>query len=140
MNLKAIGKKFGLVLAATGVGLMSTPSLASVELAQAPLFLSQPVRPLVMLDMSNDHQLYFKAYDDYSDLTGNGVADTTYSHAHDYYCCFVGCTCYRYRSVIGRFQPTRFVAPDGYCDAGSTSNEWSGNCLNWASMTRIGAV
>src|SRR5690625_4662611 len=85
MNLKAIGKKFGLVLAATGVGLMSTPSLASVELAQAPLFLSQPVRPLVMLNMSNDHQLYFKAYDDYSDLTGNGVADTTYVHEHDYY-------------------------------------------------------
>lgn len=140
MNLKAIGKKFGLVLAATGVGLMSTPSLASVELAQAPLFLSQPVRPLVMLNMSNDHQLYFKAYDDYSDLTGNGVADTTYVHEHDYYGYFDSRKCYRYRSSNGRFQPTRFVDPDGYCNAGSTSNEWSGNFLNWASMTRIDAV
>ena len=37
--------------------------------AQEPLFLAQPVRPIMMLNMSRDHQLFFKLYDDYSNIT-----------------------------------------------------------------------
>src|SRR5690625_6595020 len=93
-----------------------------------------------MITLSKDIHLNLKYIYDYSDLTCNGVADTTYVHEHDYYVYFDSRKCYRYRSSNGRFQPTRFVDPDGYCNAGSTSNEWSGNFLNWASMTRIDAV
>src|SRR5690625_7536284 len=99
-------------------------------MVHVPLIMSLPLRPLVILNMSNDHQLYFKAYDDYSDLTGNGVADTTYVHEHDYYGYFDSGKCYRYRSSNGRFLPMRFVDPDGYCNAGSTYIECSGNFIN----------
>src|SRR5690625_2638956 len=138
MKLTAIGKKLGLMLAAVGIGLMSGHSFASVDLAQTPLFLSQPVRPLVMLNMSNDHQLYFKAYDDYSDLTGDGVPNTTYTHGYNYYGYFDSAKCYTYSS--GRFAPSRLANDNGYCNYTDGSGEWSGNFLNWATMTRIDAV
>lgn len=138
MKLTAIGKKLGLMLTAVGIGLTGAHSFATVDLAQTPLFLTQPVRPLVMLNMSNDHQLYFKAYDDYSDLTGDGIPNTTYTHEYDYYGYFDSAKCYTYTS--GRFEPSRLADDQRYCNYGTGSSEWSGNFLNWATMTRIDAV
>lgn len=117
-------------------------SVAAVDIANDPLFLQQPVRPVVMLNMSNDHQLFFKAYDDYSDRTEDGVADTTYVHDPEdnaYYGYFDSEKCYTYNTTQNRFDPSRETDDDGYCNAGA-SNEWSGNFLNWASMTRMDAV
>ncbi|WP_111643330.1 pilus assembly protein [Marinimicrobium alkaliphilum] len=126
--------------ALTVVGLYAAAAMPvlALELSQSPLFLAQPVRPLVMLNMSNDHQLYFKAYDDYSDLTGDGRPDTTYVHDYDYYGYFDSGKCYTHTS--NRFVPSRVVDEDGYCNHGTAANEWSGNFLNWATMTRMDAV
>ena len=58
----------------------AAPLFAAVVAAapiQSPLFLVQSTEPLVMINMSNDHELYFKAYDDYSDIDGDGP-ETTY--------------------------------------------------------------
>ena len=46
---------------------------AGTSIAQNPLFVGQAVPPKVMLNMSKDHQLFFKAYDDYSDLDGDNI-------------------------------------------------------------------
>jgi len=113
-------------------------SANSLTLAQSPLFLSQPVKPLVMLNMSNDHQLYFKAYDDYSDLDEDGVLDTTYSKDIEYYGYFDSSKCYLYQNA--RFEPNRATDSDYKCNYMGGSNEWSGNFLNWATMTRMDAV
>ena len=51
----------------------------------APLYVGASVQPLVMLDITKDQNLYKKAYDDYSDLDGDGTAETTYDHTIDYY-------------------------------------------------------
>ena len=59
-------------------------SASAITLAKTPLFLTQGAEPLVMLNMSKDHQLYFKAYDDYSDLDGDNVAGSTYVKNIDY--------------------------------------------------------
>lgn len=111
-------------------------SAVSLNLSQTPLFLAQPVRPIVMLNMSNDHQLYFKAYDDYTDLDDDGVADTTYMNDYDYYGYFDSGKCYSYES--GVFVPQE-VTTDHYCD-GDIAGDWSGNFLNWATMTRMDSV
>lgn len=124
-----------LALAAALTSLGTVHSATSLELAQTPLFLAQPVRPLVMLNMSNDHQLFFKAYDDYSDLTGDGKPDTTYVHGHQYYGYFDSGKCYVYQN--NRFEPNRKTGTNGYC---GRNNEWNGNFLNWATMTRMDAV
>ncbi|HWV14825.1 MAG TPA: PilC/PilY family type IV pilus protein [Cellvibrio sp.] len=130
--------------------------------AQIPLYQTQAVTPIMMLNMSTDHQLYFKVYDDYGDLTdtratidgqpnpnylkntGDGSPDTTYVHNYQYYGYFDSRKCYRYSTSKARFVPTRVVDPSpanlGYCNYGSVTNEWSGNFLNWVTMTRIDVV
>ncbi|WP_066961786.1 pilus assembly protein [Microbulbifer sp. Q7] len=113
-------------------------SVQSLTLAQAPLFLAQPVKPIVMLNMSNDHQLYFKAYDDYTDLDGDGQLDTTYDKGIEYYGYFDSGKCYVYRDA--QFEPNGAADENRYCNSVAGSGEWSGNFLNWATMTRMDAV
>ncbi|MDN3639512.1 PilC/PilY family type IV pilus protein [Simiduia curdlanivorans] len=120
------------------MAMATTQAVQAVDLAQIPLFLSQPVVPIVMLNMSNDHQLYFKAYDDYSDLDGDGFIETTYTHTNSYYGYFDSNKCYEYNS--GVFEPRNMVDASGYCNAAGVSNQWQGNFLNWATMTRVDAV
>ena len=62
------------------------PTLAALlNLAQTPLFIGAAVPPQVMLTISKDQQLYKKAYNDYTDLDGDGQIETTYKHSIDYY-------------------------------------------------------
>jgi len=115
------------------------------EIANIPLFLTDSVDPRVMLAMSNDHQLHGKAYTDYSDLNGDGTLDTTYNDGIDYYGYFNSNRCYSYASSL--FSPEGLVDDpkvddadtvfDHYC---STADRWSGNFLNWATMTRMDVV
>lgn len=103
--------------------------------ASSPIFLQQPVTPLMMLNMSRDHQLYFKLYDDYSDLDGGG-ADTTYKSTISYFGYFDSNRCYTHDGA--KFSPTLIASKT--CNAGGVVNEWSGNFLNWATMTRMDAI
>ena len=122
-----------------GLVLAVLSSLAgAVDIAQKPVFLNPP-DPRVMLVMSRDHQLSMKAYNDYSDLNGDGVLDTSYNDAVDYYGYFDSERCYVYNASgnplgEGRFEPSDEAggANDHEC-----SGKWSGNFLNWASMTRL---
>lgn len=118
------------------VGSVAT-SANAVTLSNVPLFLNAPVAPIVMLNMSKDHQLFYKAYDDYSDVNKDGVLDTTYSHDIEYYGYFDTQKCYVYSG--GRYEPAISTA-DKYCNSGTTTGQWAGNFLNWATMTRIDAV
>jgi type IV pilus assembly protein PilY1 len=118
------------------------------EPAQYPLFIANPVTPIMMLNMSRDHQLFFKLYDDYSviiDASGSdtgllpsesdGLADTTYNHRYAYYGYFDSHKCYEYSVDEGYFSPDSYVNDERYC-----TGKWSGNFLNWATMTRLDAV
>ena len=104
----------------------------------------QGVKPRVMINASQDHQLYFKAFSDYADLDGDGVTDTTYKNSYNYYGYFDSYKCYTYSN--NRFEPKSFTT-DKYCyDAGTgvdndaTKGEWSGNFLNWVAMSRIDSI
>ena len=95
--------------------------------------------PQVMINASNDHQLFFKAYNDYSDLDYNGQPETTYTTAIDYYGYFDSSKCYEYDTVDLRFEPRGKADLFHYCTGGMDAY-WSGNFLNWASMSRIDIV
>jgi type IV pilus assembly protein PilY1 len=111
------------------------PTLAAlINFAQTPLFIGANVPPQVMLAISKDQQLYKKAYNDYSDLDGDGQIETTYKHAIDYYGYFDPTKCYNYSTANHRFEPAS-VSASKYC-----AGNWSGNFLNWASMSRMDAV
>lgn len=105
----------------------------AIDIAQKPVFLNPP-DPRVMLVMSRDHQLSMKAYNDYSDLTGDGVLETTYTDSVEYYGYFDSKRCYTYNATgSGRFEPAGSVSSGTH----ECSGQWSGNFLNWASMTRL---
>lgn len=105
---------------------------AQASISQVPLFVTQSVNPLIMLSMSNDHQLYFEAYPDYADLTGDGAAERKYNHDIDYYGYFDSYKCYDY--VGGVFEP-HSTTETKYC-----GGNWSGNFLNYVTMTRIDVI
>jgi type IV pilus assembly protein PilY1 len=105
-------------------GLIFTTPSQALDLSSRPLFISSSIPPQVMLDVSKDQQLYKKAYNDYSDLDGDGQLETGYKHAIDYYGYFDPHKCYNYSSGNSRFEPAS-VTDTKYC-----SGTWSGNFLN----------
>jgi len=122
-----------------GGTLFASPAPAQMlTLSNIPLYVGANVQPLVMLTLSKDQQLYKKAYNDYTDLDGDGVLDTTYKHSIDYYGYFDPYKCYTYSTTDRRFTPASSTA-DKYCATPNTTR-WSGNFLNWATMSRMDAV
>ena len=133
---------------------------AYLDLADQPLFIGANVPPQVMLTISKEQQLYKKAYNDYSDLDEDGKIETTYSHAIDYYGYFDSYKCYSYDAAGQLFvpvkdnsaarnietddngKPTTAAIEDNkkakYCESGA--KQWSGNFLNWVSMSRMDTV
>lgn len=114
-----------------------TPTAPALNLSNAPLFLVPGSDPLVMLNMSKDHQLFFKAYNDYSDLDNDSTFETTYTDTITYTGYFDSGKCYTYNSGQGRFEPAALATGTNshYC-----SSQWSGNFMNWASMSRMDLV
>ncbi len=121
---------FGLIVVA------SLPQQVMAEPADKPIFQLKGNESLVMLTMSNDHELYFKAYDDYSDINNDNIIDTTYNNKIEYYGYFDSEKCYDYTNSV--FVPKAEMTTKYYCD--TVAGSWSGNFLNWATMTRIDAI
>jgi type IV pilus assembly protein PilY1 len=107
-----------------------------LDLAQGPLFYGTQQKPIVMLNLTKDHQLHFKAYTDYSDLDGDGKPELTYSHSFDYYGYWDPKKCYTYDGSNGGFYKPTGYSVDKYC--GGTG--WSGNFLNWVATSRLDSV
>ncbi len=117
------------LLLGLGMGLAASP--ASAQIATKPLTVTRAVRPIVMLALSNDHQLYKAAYDDYTDIDNDGAVELTYDNDYEYFGYFEPNNCYQYNGTDERFEPV------GQASSHQCTNLWSGNFLNWATMTRI---
>ncbi|BCR04652.1 hypothetical protein DESUT3_17210 [Desulfuromonas versatilis] len=103
--------------------------------SQVPLFLSQNAPPLNLLVLGRDHKLYYEAYNDASDLNGDGTLDAGYKPASiDYFGYFDSHKCYSYDSAGGRFVPAATTA-DKTCD-----DQWSGDFLNYLTTSRMDAL
>ncbi|MDB4511833.1 PilC/PilY family type IV pilus protein [Arenicella sp.] len=128
-------------------------SQQNINYTAVPISSEQTDPPFIMLSMSRDHQYFFKAYNDYTDLDpdgdpsnvdadgnqipdedadGNPIVETTYKHSFDYFGYFDSGKCYSHDG--SKFVPQSLTG-DKYC-----SGEWSGNFLNWMSMTRMDIV
>ena len=122
------------------ISLISTEHIATAaalnDYCNIPPFVAQSVPPLVMLETDKSHKLYYQAYNDAADLNGDGRIDNHYSHNIDYYGYFDSYKCYTYDSGNGLFTPAATTA-DKFC---SSNTQWSGNVLNWLSMSRMDVV
>lgn len=109
---------------------------ADLSLPSQPLFVDGARTPLVMLVMGRDHTLYYEAYNDATDLNGDGVLDTHYkpNMALPYYGLFDSYKCYTYSNSL--FTPSRKTS-DKKCGG---ENEWSGDFLNYLTTSRIDAL
>lgn len=104
--------------------------------------------PMMMLTASRDHTLFSPIYTDYEDIDGDGTDDYTFKPTFRYYGYFDSSKCYAYKSgqgTGGRFEPEVMATLTGTGSAARyacphTGNLWSGNFLNWATMTRIDVV
>ncbi len=129
-------------LAGLLIGAMAIPLVAKAvdDIAQTPLFVTDSVPPLNMLVMGRDHKLYYEAYNDASDLNGDGVLDIGYkgyrsSGGIDYYGYFNSKLCYSYTN--DRFVP---VAAGTGATGKECSNQWSGDFLNYLATSRMDAL
>jgi len=103
-----------------------------------PNILSNINKPMVMMSVSKDTTMFSRAYTDYDDLDGDGVIDRSFMPNYKYYGYFDPTKCYTYSSTNTRFEPNSKATVTGgnyYCTAGAS--QWSGNFLNWATMSRI---
>ncbi|MCX7098891.1 MAG: PilC/PilY family type IV pilus protein [Methylococcales bacterium] len=129
MNTRKFKKHLFFGLVPIALVLSKAVLSAEFDVAQSPLAVQDTASPNVMLALSRDHQLYSKAYPDTSDLNNDGFLDITYNNSIDYYGYFDSNRCYTYSSNL--FEPA------GIATAHQCSSQWSGNFLNWATMTRI---
>src|SRR5690606_7422914 len=88
--------------------------------------------------MGRDHKLYYEAYNDASDLNGDGVLDIGYKPEEiedGYYGYFNSQACYKYQN--SRFEPTSAAGGD---NGKQCSNAWSGDFLNYLATSRMDAL
>lgn len=128
----------------------STPIDVSLPRATIPPnIVTTSNRPMVMLTVSKDHSLFGPIYSDFEDLDDDGVIDTTFKPTFKYYGYFDSTKCYEYSTTDSRFNPAAnaTIVPttvgtqtfDRYtCSSGAS--QWSGNFLNWSTMTRLDII
>lgn len=156
MNFKAIFH-IGLVVVVVSALALVTSVVRSDEVFfaadrpepyQVPLYMRDSVPPLNMLVMGKDHKIYYEAYNDASDLDGDGVVDVGYRgwelknpapidesspYKIDYYGYFDSFLCYSWNG--SEFVPQGSRTTDKTC-----SGQWSGDFLNYATMSRMDAL
>ncbi len=121
-------------------------SFSWAAVAESPLFIGGQVPPLNLLVMGRDHKLYYEAYNDASDLDGDGTLDVGYKpNDIDYFGYFDSTTCYTYDSTDNRFDPTstaadKTVSGVTYKKTCSGTSEWSGDFLNYLTTSRLDAL
>lgn len=120
--------------------LLSVVSLATkaaqLNLADSPLYVATSPSPMVMLVMGRDHTLYYEAYNDATDLSGNNDLDINYNPlVVDYAGYFNSERCYTYNFSQKRFTPG--VEASANTKACNGSGEWSGDFLNYLTMSRM---
>jgi len=114
---------------------IAMPVLA-IDIPNVPLFLTSPISPMNMLVMGKDHRLYDVAYNDATDLDGDGKLDIGYKPSLDYYGYFDSAKCYDYSA--NTFVP-KYVASNKTC-ASHSDARWSGDFLNYLTMSRMDIV
>lgn len=118
------------------LGSITVSGLADAGPSQMPLFLGGG-QPLVLLTMSRDHKLYYEAYNDASDINGDGILDVGFKPTINYYGYFDSSKCYDWSGTSERFVPSSVTTDktDKKC-----SGKWSGNFLNYITMTRMDSM
>ncbi len=101
-----------------------------MNLPDLPLIVDGTKTSLLQLVMQRDNKLFFEAYPTYVDLNDDDVLDTTFKpHEIDYFGYFDSNLCYQ------TFND--HLEPVSHTDDKKCGNSWSGDFLNYMTMTRM---
>ncbi|MGQ9832113.1 MAG: pilus assembly protein [Thermochromatium sp.] len=108
----------------------------AVTLPSIPLNTMTASPPMTLLVAAKDHRLFYEAYNDASDVDGDGTLDIRFNPNITYYGLFDADLCYSYSGSgnSGLFSPVS-QATNGKCPG-----KWSGNWLNYVTTSRIDAL
>ena len=132
MNYKHAILLGAVVAASLAIG-QGTSAPGALNISQQPLFTRASLPPLNMLVMGKDHKIYYEAYNDASDLTGDGIPDVGYKPSIDYYGYFNSKACYTWNGSY--FTPSS-AATNKTCGGAA----WSGDFLNYLTTSRMDAL
>ncbi len=119
----------------------ATLSVHAVDWLAKPLGATTSASPMTMLVAGRDHKFFYEAYNDASDIDGDGTLDTRFKPSITYYGLFDSTLCYAYSGsgLTGLYSPGATADALGRCSA-STTHRWSGNWLNYVTTSRIDAL
>ncbi len=103
-----------------------------------PGFIINEPSPLMMLVIGRDQKNYFEAYNDASDLNGDGVIDVGFKPDEiTYIGYFNSFACYLWDAADNRFEPVAATTTKR-CSGGA--GQWSGDFLNYLTTSRKDAL
>ena len=158
MNPLCLHQRFGRLLLLLGA--VSLSALGASTVAQAapltippnPLASSLSAKPLTMLIAGRDHRLFYEAYNDASDIDGDGVLDVRFKPGIQYFGLFDSDVCYEYSGTptsndngtvknAELWKPVSAVTSATLRNCtGTGAGQWSGNWLNYLTTSRIDAL
>lgn len=125
-----------LLLVAATCGAISSSAL---DIPAYPLSVNiNGVKPMVMLVAGRDHRLFYEAYNDASDVDGDGSLDIRFKPGITYVGLFQSDLCYEHNNKAdntGLFTPSSAAGARNACPG-----KWSGNWLNYVTTSRIDAL
>jgi type IV pilus assembly protein PilY1 len=112
----------------------------AVSIPNAPLNVQTPAKPMIMMALGRDHRMFYEAYNDSSDIDGDGTLDIRFKPSITYLGLFDPNLCYSHNNKsdkTGLFTPSAPASGDlRTCDG----TKWAGNWLNYVTTSRIDAL
>jgi type IV pilus assembly protein PilY1 len=116
---------------------------SAVTIPNQPLSIQAAAKPMIMLAFGRDHRMFYEAYNDASDIDGDGTLDIRFKPSITYLGLFDPNVCYSHSGastsntdVTGLFTPSATAAGA----LKTCSGQWSGNWLNYVTTSRIDAL
>jgi len=114
---------------------------AVLSIPDTPLISTKIAKPLTMIVAAKDHKLFYEAYNDASDVDGDGVLDIRFKPGITYYGLFDSTLCYKHNGNndnTGLFTPADTAGAANKCSG--KLGPWSGNFLNYITTSRVDAL
>jgi type IV pilus assembly protein PilY1 len=126
--------------------LLAAIASSAITLPAAPLSVQASAKPMIMLAFGRDHRLFYEAYNDSSDINGDGQIDIRFNPSITYLGLFDANYCYTHSAgASGSASNTGMFRPAGLAQGTlrtcpNSSAEWSGNWLNYQTTSRVDAL
>ncbi|MFM7330681.1 MAG: pilus assembly protein [Brachymonas sp.] len=112
----------------------------AVTIPKEPLTIqATAAKPMIMLGVGRDHRMFYEAYNDASDIDGDGTLEIRFKPSIVYLGLFNSDLCYTHS---GKNDNTGLFSPAGPATLPNRTctNQWSGNWLNYVTTSRIDAL